>query len=330
MERKDLEDLRDKVPCGAVLETEGWKIDRKESSKRAVKYRRGEGEIVIVTHGGKGWFDPMSDAKDDVFRLSEHLGSFSFVAALKRISELVGFVPSQPVWRKPFRDKPVSSVTARWNSRPCIKPSSATWRYLNKLRGIPCDVLQSAIAQDCIREGPFGSLWAAHKDHAGLVTGWEERGPEWRGFATGGSKRLFQFGAANPKRLCVTEAAIDALSLAAIEAMCAELVATTLYVSTGGGWSSATDALLRRFAQAPGLHLFAATDRNRQGEVYAKRLQRIAKEAGCRFSRLMPKHEDWNEDLKALRQAPGKAEMKRVETEGIEPGCRMPEGAHQG
>ena len=65
---------------------------------------------------------------------------------------------------------------------------------------------------------PFGSLWAAHKDRAGLVTGWEERGPQWRGFATGGSKRLFQFGATNPKRLCVTEAAIDALSLAAIEA----------------------------------------------------------------------------------------------------------------
>jgi hypothetical protein len=67
MERKDLEDLRDKVSCSAVLETDGWKLDAKESSKRAVKYRRGEGEIVIVTHGGKGWFDPMSDAKGDVF-----------------------------------------------------------------------------------------------------------------------------------------------------------------------------------------------------------------------------------------------------------------------
>ena len=67
MERKDLEDLRDKVSCSAVLETDGWKMDRKESSKRAAKYRRGEGEIVIVTHHGKGWFDPMSDAKGDVF-----------------------------------------------------------------------------------------------------------------------------------------------------------------------------------------------------------------------------------------------------------------------
>ena len=218
-------------------------------------------------------------------------------------SELVGFVPSQPVWRKPFSDKTVSSVTTRWNARPRIKPSSATWRYLNEVRCIPCDVLRRAIAQDCIREGPYGSLWAAHKDHAGMVTGWEERGPQWRGFATGGSKRLFQFGAINPKRLCVTEAAIDALSLAAIETAQSANVSETLYVSTGGGWSPNTDALLRDYAQTPGLHLVAATDRNRQGETYAERLRLIAQEAGCRFSRLLPQNEDWNEDLKALPQA---------------------------
>jgi hypothetical protein len=330
MERKDLEDLRDKVSCSAVLETDGWKMDRKESSKGAVKYRRGVGEIVIVTHHGKGWFDPMSDAKGDVFSLSEHLGSFGFVEALEQVSELVGFVPLQPVWKKPFRDKTVSCVTTRWNVRIRVNPSSATWRYLNKVRCIPRDILFRAIAQDCIREGPYGSLWAAHKDASGTVTGWEERGPQWRGFATGGSKRLFRFGAPNPRRLCVTEAAIDALSLAAIEATCAQFIAETIYVSTGGGWSPNTDALLRDYAQTPGLLLIAATDRNRQGETYAERLRLIAQEAGCRFSRLMPQSEDWNEDLKALSQAAGKTKNGGGEIEGMKPGCRMPEGARQG
>ena len=306
MERKDLEDLRDKVSCSAVLETDGWKMDRKESSKGAAKYRRGVGEIVIVTHHGKGWFDPMSDAKGDVFSLSEHLGSFGFVEALERVGKLVGFVTSPLVWTKPFRERNISSVTTRWNSKSSIRPGSATWHYLNKVRCIPCDVLRRATAQDDIREGPHGSLWAAHKDHAGLVTGWEERGPQWRGFATGGSKRLFQFGAANPRRLCVTEAAIDALSLAAIEATCAQFIAETIYVSTGGGWSPNTDALLRDYAQTFGLLLIAATDRNRQGETYAERLRLIAQLAGCRFSRLLPDNEDWNEDLKALPQAAGK------------------------
>jgi Toprim-like/Protein of unknown function (DUF3991) len=324
MERKDLEALRDKVPCGAVLETEGWKIDRKESSKRAVKYRRGKDEIVIVTHAGKGWFDPMSEAKGDVFGLSEHVSSFGFVKALARVSELVGFVPSQPDWKKPARHNANASIPVRWNSRPRIKPGSATWRYLNVLRCIQQEILHRANARDSIREGPYRSLWTAHRDASGLVTGWEERGPQWRGFATGGSKRLFQFGAINSKRLCVTEAAIDALSLAAIEAAQDANFSETLYVSTGGGWSPITDAQLHSFAQTPSLYLVAATDRNRQGEVYAERLCLIAQEAGCRFSRLLPEHEDWNEDLKALSKAAGKAQIGGGEKEGIKPGCRIP------
>jgi Protein of unknown function (DUF3991)/Toprim-like len=330
MERKDLEELRDKVPCGAILETSGWKLDAKESSKRAVKYRRGDGEIVIVTHAGKGWFDPMSEAKGDVFGLSELLGGIGFVEALERVGELVGFVPSQPVWKKPFRDRTVSSITTRWNARTRLKPNSAAWRYLNEVRYIPQDTLQRATAQDCIREGPFGSLWAAHRDASGLVTGWEERGPHWRGFATGGSKRLFQFGATDPMRLCVTEAAIDALSLAAIEGPQSANSSETIYVSTCGGWSPNTEAALRTRAQTPGLHLVAATDRNQQGETYAGRLRLIADDAGCRFSRMLPQKEDWNLDLKALPQELGKAQNRGGEIEGIEPGCRMPEGAHQG
>lgn len=330
MERTDLEDLRDKVSCAAVLETDGWKLDTKESTRRAVKYRRGKGEIIIVTHDGKGWFDPLSDAKGDVFELSGHVGGFGFVEALERINELVGFVPSQSVWKKPFRQNDNSSITDRWNCRNRIKPGSATWRYLNEVRFIPGDSLHRAIAQDCIREGPYGSLWAAHKNGDGVVTGWEERGSQWRGFATGGSKQLFQIGATNPRRLCVTEAAIDALSLAAIETAQSAKLSKTLYVSTGGGWSPATETVLRAFAQNAGLHLIAATDRNRQGDVYAQRLRMMAQAENCRFSRLMPTHEDWNEDLKALTRELGEAKNEGGEIGGMKPRYPMPEGAHQG
>lgn len=73
------------------------------------------------------------------------------------------------------------------------------------------------------------------------VVGWMGRAgtrvPEWRGFSTGGSKVLFRLGAPDALRLCVTEAAIDAMSLAAIEG----LQDATLYVSTGGGWSPRTE-----------------------------------------------------------------------------------------
>ena len=50
-------------------------------------------------------------------------------------------------------------------------------------------------------------------------------------------QRAFPHGPARSEQICVTEAAIDAMSLAAIEGLRPD----TLYVSTGGGWSPATD-----------------------------------------------------------------------------------------
>ncbi|WP_204278125.1 hypothetical protein, partial [Escherichia coli] len=76
-------ELRDRVLCAAVLENAGFAIDLKESTRRAVKYRR-SGKIVIVIHEGRGWFDPLSDAKGDVFSLVEHLDRVPFVDVLER------------------------------------------------------------------------------------------------------------------------------------------------------------------------------------------------------------------------------------------------------
>ena len=77
----DIEALREQVDCRSVLERAGWRMDRKESTRRAVKYRRGAGEIIIVTHEGRGWFDPLSPAKGDVFSLAQHLWGGNFSAA---------------------------------------------------------------------------------------------------------------------------------------------------------------------------------------------------------------------------------------------------------
>ncbi len=70
MSDPEIEELRDKVHCAVVLERTlpPWMLDRKESTKLSLKYRRGKGEILIVSHGGKGWWDPTSDAKGAVVK----------------------------------------------------------------------------------------------------------------------------------------------------------------------------------------------------------------------------------------------------------------------
>jgi hypothetical protein len=160
-------------------------------------------------------------------------------------------------------------------------------------------------------------MWAAHVNDHGAITGWEERSPDWRGFSTGGSKVLFRFGTIDALRLCVTEAAIDAMSLAAFEG----LREGSLYLSTGGGWSPSTDAAVRKLAARAGIQLVAATDANIQGETFACRLRDIADEAGCDWLRLTPPAEDWNDALRAREKE--KEEQKNEGRRGL-PHARQP------
>ena len=57
---------------------------------------------------------------------------------------------------------------------------------------------------------------------------------------------------------------------------------------------------IRGLAKRANVRLVAATDNNRQGDVYADRVRAIAAEASAGFARSRPRAGDWNEDLKAL------------------------------
>ncbi|NKM88222.1 DUF3991 domain-containing protein [Rhizobium laguerreae] len=294
MKRRDIEALRERVSCAAVLERASFAIDIKESTRRAIKFRR-DGEIIIVTHEGRGWFDPLSDAKGDVFGLVEHLDHVGFLEGAERVADLVGVRITDPEWQPARREGGYNlSLPERWQARRRPWHGSPTWHYLHGDRCLPVPLLRVAIKGDLLREGPYGSMWAAHTDGVGVVTGWEARGPQYRGFASGGNKVLFRLGPPTAWRLAVTEAAIDAMSLAAIEG----LRDGTLYLSTGGGWSPATQAALWELTFRPGAQLVAATDANAQGDLFAERLRALAEDTGCDWTRLRPPEEDWNETLK--------------------------------
>lgn len=297
MKREEIEKIREAVGCSAVLEQAGFALDIKQSTRRAVKFRRGS-EIIIVTHDGHGWFDPLSDDKGDVFTLVALLERLSFPDAVDRAGELIGYQAAPIIWKKASAVREPADLLVRWQARRFPGTGSRAWRYLCWTRAIPASIMRAAINQGGLREGPFGSMWAAHRDNSGSVVGWEERGPDWRGFSTGGKKVLFRFGRPDAFRLCVTEAAIDAMSLAAIE----DLQDGTLYLSTGGGWSPRTEAaLVELLVQADAL-LVCATDANRQGDAFAQRLQALAAQHDRRSVRLRPPAEDWNQVLQQRKR----------------------------
>jgi hypothetical protein len=157
----EIEELRDKVHCAVVLERTPppWRLDRNESTKLSLKYRRGEGEILIVSHGGKGWWDPTSDAKGDVFGLVQRLEpGVNFGHVRKRLREFAGLSPSFPIaeraGRRKVSDRPVAE---RWADRKAVWPGSPTWRYLARKRLLPSAIIEAASAAGVLREARSGA-----------------------------------------------------------------------------------------------------------------------------------------------------------------------------
>jgi len=168
----------------------------------------------------------------------------------------------------------------------------------------------AARAADAVRAGPRGSAWFAHRDGAGVLTGIEMRGGDYRNFSAGGGKTLFRLpggpGLPGLTRIAVSESAIDALSLAAIEGAQPD----TLYAATAGGMGPGTVAalgqLLQGLATGPAGLLVAATDADTAGRRYAARLEQMATAAGVRFEAILPPDglNDWNDALRARTPVP--------------------------
>src|SRR5580658_240557 len=95
----EIQQLKASVSCAALLERlpPVWRLDRAASTRRCLKYRRGEGEIVIVNHDGRGWWAPLSDRKGDIFTLVRHLDpGLNFGEARRMLRGFVGIAPAYP------------------------------------------------------------------------------------------------------------------------------------------------------------------------------------------------------------------------------------------
>jgi len=311
----ELDAMRADVSCAALLERHPppWRLDKRESTRRCLKYRRGEGEILLVSHEGRGWWDPGSTAKGDVFGLVQYLNpGLNFGEVRKVLRPFIGVSPSHPLHEGRFaKDRPAVPFGVRWERRRVPAPGSPAWRYLTEERGLPASVVWAAISAGVLREGPYASAWFAHHDQDGNLTGIEMRGPDYRGFSPGGDKTLFRLPGRLPaiavpvRRLVVAEAPIDGLSVAAIE----DLRMDTLYIATAGGMGPATinalELQVRDLAAMPDAVLVVVTDADRAGEAYAARLAEMAQAAGVRSERLRPPegNKDWNDVLKQGRGA---------------------------
>jgi hypothetical protein len=127
------------------------------------------------------------------------------------------------------------------------------------------------------------------------VVGYELRGPDTRSFARGGQRHLAEFGCRETRRLVVTESAIDALSVAALEG-CRQ---DTRYASTAGRPSAAAIAALQAAcAEGRIAEVVLAFDADAEGAVMGRAVA-SALAGRARIVTLPPTGgaKDWNDVL---------------------------------
>lgn len=298
----EIRDLKERVDCRSVLERAGFTFYADESSRHVWKYSRKHGvyghQIIIVTHHGKGWFSPLDvETKGDIFTLVQFLNpGMNFGQVRVELRPLAGIVPQLPAGNRSSASSQVPDLQLRWNAKRVPRQGSATWKYLAEVRQIPGSVIERAASLGILAEGPYGSMWAAHMSK-GIICGWEMRGERMKSaFCLGGTKSLMRFSWGDPEqcsRVAITEAAIDAFSLAALEGERRD----TLYVSTGGGMAPQTREAIQE--QCASYNIVVATDNNEPGDRYAAM---IAPWCGGRYERLRPEGGiDWNDSLKERR-----------------------------
>lgn len=292
----EIDELRRRVDCRVLLEIAGWSLDGRTSTTRAAKYFKeispAAKEIVIVTHGGRGWFDAQDGKKGDVFALAQYLWKENFGQVRRRLRPLAGLEPKLAGITATKPGEPIDAPEV-WASRQPPKPGSPAWGYMLRDRALPAATLERALRAGILREGVYGTVWAAHRNAAGEVIGWEMRGPQWKGFSKGGTKGLCWIGRmATARRVCVAEAWIDMLSLATLEGW----PEGTVYASTGGGYGPLTAEILAAVVPRTA-RLVAASDTGRGGDLLAKRLQDLAASCGLGYGRRIPLDKDWNLDL---------------------------------
>jgi hypothetical protein len=159
---------------------------------------------VIVNQDGHGLWDPLSEAKGDVFSLVQHLDpSFDFRPARRVLRGLAGVTPTFAAALRIRRSRAsLFPVARRWERHPILSRGSRTWLYLTGVRRLPDYTLLAAASRKGRTMSRGGGCWAARCRRRAAVTRhlcslpwltriWSGCWPRWRlGRYVGGTDRL--------------------------------------------------------------------------------------------------------------------------------------------
>jgi len=184
-----------------------------------------------------------------------------------------------------------------------IARSTENSAYLNA-RGIRPETLRDPRFAGSWLEDARNNALFAHRDDAGVVTGFEIKNRGFTGFSAGGHKTVWR-SATRPddRALVITESAIDALSHHQLRR---GDTAHVRYLSTGGAPSRRQIELVDKAVaeMAPASRVVAAVDADPAGTELAQRLRRLTeRHPHVAFERDSPAvGKDWNDVLQRVER----------------------------
>jgi len=271
----ELERFKREINLAEFAASEGYDLDRRESSRSSLVMRHGDGDKIIVAtdeddHGV--FFSVKANASGSIIDFLQHRQGLNLGQVRKRLRAWLPVPFSFPAAPKPRpslpKPQPVgkdrAALIAQWHR---FAPYAGG--YLEG-RGLAPETV--AAFADRLRLDERGNTAFRHDDRQGLA-GWELKNRGFTGFAAGGSKALFA------GRAGVTPDPRPALVL-----------------SFAGSLSPEQRELLAHvLTKHPAAEVITATDNDAQGEEFAAMVE--ASRPDARRAK-PPKGKDWNDAIR--------------------------------
>ena len=330
---RELERFRHDIDLIAFAASKGYAIDKQESQRNRCIMRRGREDKIEISKAGDGhwqfysWYDDRD--KGDIIQFVQNRAGGSVDPGRGRFIYPLGRVRKElREWTHTEREIPeynrtLEPVHKTVKDRDAVAAEYAAARVVRthwylESRGISASTLGAPRFRDTWRQASdaYRNVLFPHHDLEGRLSGFEKNNRGFTRFSSGGEKGLWSSRLqSTDERLVIAESAIDALSYAEVNPH-----PKTRYSSFAGGLNAKQpDIIERAISWMPaGSAVIAATDRDAQGDKFAKRIADLcAAHCNVRFDRHVPTlgEKDWNDHLRELR---GLDRQPRTKTQGLE------------
>jgi hypothetical protein len=310
----ELDVFKREINLSEYAATQGYRIDRKASSRNSVVMRSDAGDKIVIACGDDGhWiYFSVRDERDNgtIVDFVQKRKGVKLGGVRQELRPWAGGGWGDPARPHPdlFAQEiaPVSKDRAQVLRELARMKPVAFHAWLEEERAIPRSLLLDPRFAGRIRVDFRANAVFPHADQDGPC-GYEIKNRGFTGFARGGEKGLwFSAARAGDTALVIAESGIDALSYAALHPDEA-----ARYASTGGAMNPSQPALIAGAIEklGQGARLVIATDNDPGGRALADQIEALARQAGREdlvLIRDLPEGEgsDWNDVLRARQPAP--------------------------